>query len=352
MAGDYDGAPAVILSAILAAALAFAPQEPSAPFTVASVGDHVPAKALAAVERHARDGLAELKASFPMPVQPFRIFVHDRSDSLAPEVRAALHEGSPGLALLERQEIHLVLDNLDNVPGGLLRPVVVHELVHLLLHQYAAPHGGLLPRWLHEGLAQHLAKDTWLGVREEDLIWRVGSGRLLAFDELAHDFPRDPTALRVAYAQSYSYVAWLVRQYGLGTLLEAARTTDPERSFLARFVRLTGRDTAQLRDGWTDYLVYQSGARYRVLLDSCFPIAMVLSLPLLALAMMRRMSADRRARQRLEGADRAAASPADADAAAVDEPMHLDDDERDGTDDTHPDEDLDEDDDDEGAPRP
>jgi hypothetical protein len=288
----------VILPVFLAAALAFLPQGPSAPVTVTAVGDGVSAVAVAEVRRSAEVGLRELHATFAQAPQPFRIFVHRREDSLDAAVRRSLHAGAPGLALLERQEIHLVLDNLAHTATGQLHPVVVHELVHILLHQ-SCKHGRLLPRWLHEGLAQTLAEDTYLGTGEQDLIWRATGGRLLPFDELADDFPKDEQQLRLAYAQSHSYVAFLVRDYGIRRLLAAAAATEPDHSFLEALVYYTGRDTNQIGEAWRDYLLNRSGARFRVLLEDGFSIVMLFALPLLALAMIRRMAADRRARERL-----------------------------------------------------
>jgi hypothetical protein len=191
-----------------------------------------------------------------------------------------------------------------------LRGVVVHELVHELLDQYVHPRGGLVPRWFHEGLAQSIAGDTYLGAREDDLVWRAASRRLLAFGSLRSGFPQDEDGLRTAYAQSFSYVAWLQRQFGLEALVAVAAATDDLTSFERALVGRTGRSTLELEDAWRDHLQHGSGAPWRVLFDQCFALLLIAALPVLALAMIRRLAADRRAAARL-----ATAPPADEPAA-------------------------------------
>lgn len=281
--------------------MSWCPQDPPKWCTVAPATADVPAEVVARIQREADGGLAELRPVFAgLPKTSFRIAVHRTMASLDPEVAAALHPQVPGVALLGRHSIHLVLANMKYVENGLTRPVVVHEIVHELLDQLAGPYSGDVPRWLHEGLAQTLAGDTYLGGREEDLIWRIPSGQLLPFDDLRKDFPRDEIGLRLAYAQSYSYVSWLVQRLGVEDLLAAVQRMDQRTSFLGALVQVTRTSTIQLEEGWRDYLLHDSGARSRALLDSCFYLSMIFALPLVALAMIRRFRSDRRARERMQ----------------------------------------------------
>jgi hypothetical protein len=233
-----------------------------------------------------------------VPEQRFFVHVHASRASMPDSLLAWLQPDSPGFALLGRHQIHLVWGELRRT-GSSLRGVVVHELTHELLDQFVAPHGALIPRWFHEGLAQSLAGDTYLGAREEDLVWRVSTNRLLSFGDLRSDFPEPPTELRIAYAQSYSYVAWLQREFGLETLLTIARSTDELTSFERSLVGRTRRSTLELEDAWRDHLQHASGAVWRVVLGQCFSLAMIGVLPLLVLALIRRLAADQRAAARL-----------------------------------------------------
>ena len=269
------------------------------------------------VARVVGEELPRLRSTFrDVPAHRFFVHVHRSRDALPEGLAAHLQPDSPGFAVLGHHQIHIVWNEIRR-SGTSLRGVVVHELVHELLDQFVAPHGAAIPRWFHEGLAQALAQDTYLGAREEDLVWRVAAGTLPSFGELAEHFPRERDALRLAYAQSFSYVAWLQREFGLDTLLTIAASVDDRTSFGRSLVGRTGRTTLQLEDAWRDHLQHGSGAVWRVVLNQCFSLALIAALPILVLALIRRLAVDRRAAERLE---REAAAEAAADAEAVREP--------------------------------
>ena len=148
--------------------------------------------------------------------------------------------------------------------------------------------------------AQLLAGDTYLSASEDDLVWRLAAGNLPPFGSLERRFPATRFELRSAYAQSYSYVAWLERNYGLPLLLRTARNTDERTSFGRSLVAQTGRSSLQLQDAWRDYVLYGSGASWRVLRENWFGLSMILVLPVLVLALIRRLHREERARQVLE----------------------------------------------------
>jgi hypothetical protein len=239
------------------------------------------------------------------------VFVHGDREHLPAELGSLLHEDSPGFTLVGRHQIHLVWGEMRRT-GSDLRGVVTHELVHELLDQAVHPHGREMPRWFHEGLAQHIAGDTYLGAREEDLVWRIGTPGMFAFGELRREFPHDSSQLRVAYAQSYSYVAWLVNTCGLPTLLSIARAADDRTTFERALVGRTGRTTLELEDAWRHHLLHGSGAPARALLDQCFSLMVIGSLPVLVLALMRRLAAERRAGERLARSPSFEPEPAEA----------------------------------------
>lgn len=295
----------MILPGILSMLLCFGTQGPAGGrVTVSAAGPEVPAQAVAAVEREVNPCLELLAPVFPgAPQKPFRILVHRSREHLPSFLVAAHHEGSPGFALLGRHEIHLLLDEITANDRG-LRPVVVHEMVHELLDQHCGANGRFLPRWFHEGLAQHLAADTYLGASEEMIVWRAATQQLLPFGSLEKEFPSTRYTMGIAYAQSYSFVSWLARQYGDAFLLELASTVDEETDMDYALVRLTHRSTAALFDAWREHVVHGSGAAWRTLLQQFFSISIVLSLPLLAMALVRRLRVDRAAHDRLVAADR------------------------------------------------
>jgi hypothetical protein len=267
------------------------------------------------VDAEVEAGLRQLEPTLPAAEpgrRPFRTFVHAQRSAMPEALALHLHADSPAFAILGQHQIHIVLGELRRL-GANLAGVVRHELVHELLDQHVGRHGRRIPRWFHEGLAQHLAGDTYLGAREEDLLWPGGIRQLHSFGELRGGFPHDRDALQLAYAQSYSYVAWLVRQHGLADLLAIARATDDVTSFEQALVGRLGRSTLQLEEAWRRHLQHGSGASWRLLLDQWFSYCLLAALPILVLALMRRLTAEQRAGRRLaaieaENAARAAAA--------------------------------------------
>ncbi len=254
------------------------------------------------VERFMAEGIRRLKDDFPgTPKRAMRVIVHQNVDSMPADVRQHLTPRSPGLALLGRDEIHIVLAHLKYNPPGDLRTVVVHELVHLLLDQYVGPEAGsYVPRWFHEGLAQVLSEGLYLGIREEDIVWRVRHHTYLSFSELADDFPHDDQdSLRLAYGQSFSYVSFLRDQVGLQTLLKVARGCGRHRDFGRAFLEITGQTLAVQEQNWTNHVVHGSGAPCGFLLRNYFLILLAAALPLLVFAVIRRLRRDEIYRKKL-----------------------------------------------------
>lgn len=256
-------------------------------------------KTLPEVQALVGAGLAELVPQFPgLSVRPFVVWLHGSRDALPPHLGRLLHHGVAGFTLLGQRQIHLVWGEMQQQLAS-AQGVVTHELAHELLDQWVGPHGRAIPRWFHEGLAQVLAGDTYLGAREEDLVWRIGTDRLLPFSDLREGFPKERDSLQTAYAQSYSYVAWLVARHGVPKLLEAARRVDEATSFDRALVDMTRRTTLELQDAWLDHLRYGSGAFWRGLNEQSFHLLLLGCLPLLWLAFRRRSARERRAAERL-----------------------------------------------------
>ena len=268
-------------------------------FQVTTASGEVSEETLAAVRSQVVEGLSVLQPVFRgLQRVPFRVNVHESRGSMPEALARHLHPGSAGFALLGQHQIHLVWGEMRRL-GVVAQGVVTHELVHELLDQWAAPHGARVPRWFHEGLAQVLAGDTYLGAREEDLLWRLAARRMPAFGQLSDGFPLEPEDLQAAYAQSYSYVAWLVETFGVATLLQAVRDLDESVAFERALVWATRQTTLQLEDAWRYHVTHESGASWRLLLDQCFNLLLIASLPLFVVALVRRFARERRAAARL-----------------------------------------------------
>lgn len=261
---------------------------------VAGVGD-VDDDTVRRVEALFARELADLQRDFDgVEVAPFFVHVHASRAEMPAALVAGVNESAPGFTLLGQHQIHLILDVIVSTRATMVG-VVRHELVHELLDQYCGVNGRYIPRWFHEGLAQTLAGDTYLGASEEDLVWRITAGSLRSIDTLAKRFPKTTVQLRTAYSHSYSYVAWLARAYGLSALLRIARNTDARTSFARALVGWAGLSTLDLEEDWRAYVVHGTGARWRSVLSHWFSLVLIMVLPVLVLALMRRLRSEERA---------------------------------------------------------
>ena len=95
-----------------------------------------------------------------------------------------------------------------------LDETIKHELCHLLLHKYISKEH--LPRWLDEGVAQ------WISGGLPDIMMKknifldeeILSGRYLSLKTLTDRFPSSSRTLTLAYAESKSFIDYIVREYG------------------------------------------------------------------------------------------------------------------------------------------
>lgn len=134
-----------------------------------------------------------------------------------PEFRVSIPSTVAGLAVPERGLILLFAPSLGSRPDR-LRPVLLHEMCHLVLGSRTSRAELAPPRWLDEGLAMWIS-GTWdLGLdwRSDDaslLADAAAAGSLLPLEELDSGFPGGPF-FHLAYAQSFSFVRFLVERHG------------------------------------------------------------------------------------------------------------------------------------------
>src|SRR5690606_22108522 len=95
-------------------------------------------------------------------------------------------------------------------------------------------------------------------------------GRLPRFGDLADAFPEDPFARRQAYAQSASFVGWLVRQVGLDAVVESVRQMTGLAGYVGGFALRTRTPLGTYIDAWSAWLRDESGAGWRLLFGNCF----------------------------------------------------------------------------------
>jgi hypothetical protein len=146
-----------------------------------------------------------------------------------------------------------------------LKSTIKHELCHLVLHHYIRKES--LPRWLDEGISQWASDgiaELIVDYKRSILRQAILSGRYFRLNEIRRQFPGEKTSLQLAYAQSRSFVDFLIREFGsdgvLGLLNNLrhglAFETAVEESFAISFEDLEKEWVANLakRNTWFTYL--------------------------------------------------------------------------------------------------
>ena len=182
------------------------------------------------------------------PAGPYRILLIPPGRSEDPEI-TALDASAPrwaaGFLQPQRRVGGIRVAQADRYPFSDLASVLVHEATHMLLFDAA---GGNLPRWFEEGVATGFERD-W-GLR--DVVVQSSSlltGRLPALDDLDAAFEASDTRARAAYAASFDFVSWTVRQHGEGIVRDIVRAA-ARRPFPEAWQEATGTTLAQSEAEW------------------------------------------------------------------------------------------------------
>ena len=118
-----------------------------------------------------------------------------------------------GQALPERKVI--VMKSMP--AASTLERLVLHELTHVVFAEALGDALGAAPTWFDEGVAVFLSGE-WGPGHETTLSAAVREGRMIPFADLEDDFPEDPMHAGLAYAQSGSFVQFLVGDASSGRL--------------------------------------------------------------------------------------------------------------------------------------
>jgi hypothetical protein len=145
-----------------------------------------------------------------------------------------------------------------NIAWG--KRVVAHELSHLVIHQVTFNPYNDLPRWLDEGLAVY--NEGLLDVSFGTALKRaVDSGNLISVRSLASPFSANAEQASLSYAESYSFVSYLISTYGQKKMLELLNLFSRGSTYDDALRTEYGFDSDGLNGMWRDYVkkLFQTG---------------------------------------------------------------------------------------------
>lgn len=167
--------------------------------------------------------------------------------------------------------------------------VTAHEVAHIVVFRLLGPHADI-PLWMHEGIAKTESHD-WDDTDTHLMADAVSHGKLMRLEEISRTFPESREGL--AYAQSASFLRYLLDTYGRGRLpllLEETRRTG---SFERAVELVMGRELPDLERDWVAYLERKYAPYMWVRMISTGMIGLLPILVLLAYLVRRRAKRER-----------------------------------------------------------
>ena len=133
---------------------------------------------------------------------------------------------------------------------GTIQPVEIfeHELAHIVLEQALAQQGGA-PRWLSEGFSMYAARE-WTLAGQRTIAEVTLRQTFIPLLTLMTSFPADEEAARIAYAESFSLVAFILNHYGKASFHQLIANLRAGMDANAALVYATGVNLARLESEW------------------------------------------------------------------------------------------------------
>lgn len=128
-----------------------------------------------------------------------------------------------------------------------LRKTFRHELAHVAIDHARAGHH--VPRWFHEGFAQHHAQE-WTLERGEQVARMAASGQLIPLRYLDTSFPSHQESVTLAYSQSLHFVRHVTQHHGQDVFGRALLRVRHGVPFDQAMEQVTGRSLESLEADW------------------------------------------------------------------------------------------------------
>lgn len=111
-----------------------------------------------------------------------------------------------------------------------LRSITRHELAHIILGEAVGEKR--LPRWFNEGIAMYCSRE-WRFGREKILAMANFTNSFIPLSLIEYTFPSDRRRAEIAYTESFSAIAYIIKNFGeeaLRDILKNLREEDFDRA--------------------------------------------------------------------------------------------------------------------------
>ncbi|MFC2010326.1 peptidase MA family metallohydrolase [Chloroflexota bacterium] len=181
--------------------------------------------------------------------RPVNIYIYANSDDLQGAMIFP-QEWTGGVAFTEYGTIAIGINPVQLDWG---KRTMAHELTHLVIRQMTFNPYIDLPTWLNEGLAMYNEGTLTAGF-VSSLITAIAENSLISVRSLASPFSTDADEAGLSYAQSYSFVEFLVTGYGQEKMLDLLTIFSLGCGYDQALREVYGFDMDGLNALWRDYV--------------------------------------------------------------------------------------------------
>lgn len=188
----------------------------------------------------------EMQAVLPVAVEPVNIYIYPSMADLRSALRLTGRDWI-GAEAMPELDVLLVTAVNPRTAAFDLGQSIPHELSHLMLYRATGAQYDAVPRWFDEGLATHFESTQDAGYREL-LEQAIVAQETVPIEQLCETFPAADNKVRLAYAQSASWVSYIQQNYGneaLSALINAYADGASCESGLQRILALSNDEFQQ-----------------------------------------------------------------------------------------------------------
>lgn len=152
-------------------------------------------------------------------------------------------------AIPSESKIVMRYNSIGTYPYIELRAVLKHELVHIYLDRIVQDKRNQIPKWFQEGLAMYIGRKWGF---DDYYQLTIGMMRInyIPLKELESLFPQSEYEVRIAYAESFSFINYIVKRYGEESLKELLRRLSKGEKFYVVLKSLTKKSISDLEKDW------------------------------------------------------------------------------------------------------
>jgi hypothetical protein len=182
------------------------------------------------------------------PQLPMQIYIYPDVDSLSSALGITSQDWVAGETRPDLGVIMVSAASADTLRVDLERQIP-HEIVHLLEYSLTKTDYTDAPKWLLEGLAVN-GQDDYAATFDQELSSAYQKNTLIPFEQLCTSFPPESSQSTLAYAQSASFVSYLLATYGDNKLTEMLQSVGTGGSCDQLVSQTLGKDLATLQAEW------------------------------------------------------------------------------------------------------